>query len=178
MTDTNSFLLPERQYLAEQLTAVERCAYFALLTRRRIDWPLAAQTLQLRRLDAPWFEHLAALNERFAKLQDVLGAAMRHAAFLLAEPAPSFLHVLAFFEKHGVVASSQQWLRIRKMRNDAAHDYDIDPQVTAEHFNQIDADLPVLTDMARCLVGFCAQWLNIHPVDAQVHAAFEALATA
>jgi len=176
MTGPDVLLLPERQYLAEQLTAVERCAYFALLTRRRIDWPLAARTLQLRRLDAPWFEHLAALNERFAKLQDVLGAAMRHTAFLLAEPAPSFLHVLVFFEKHGVVVSTQQWLRIRKMRNDAAHDYDIDPQVTADHFNQIDADLPELAGMAQRLVGFCGQWLNIQPVDAQVHAAFEALA--
>ena len=171
-----ALLLPEQQYLAEQLTALERCAYFALITRSRIDWPLDTQTLHARRLDAQWFERLAALNERFAKLQDVLGAAMRHAAFLLAEPAPSFLHVLVFFEKHGVVASTPQWQRIRKMRNDAAHDYDIDPQATADHFNQIEVDLPSLAGTALRLVGFCKLWLKIEPVDAQVHVAFMELA--
>jgi hypothetical protein len=52
------------------------------------------------------FEAMAAINERFAKLQDTLGAAMRHACILAGEPVDCFLKVLSFFmKKSGVLES-------------------------------------------------------------------------
>lgn len=162
-------LVREHAYLAEQLTALERCAYFAILVAAKIAWPLTAEALREHRLDSDYFEPLAALNERFAKLQDVLGSTMRHAAFMLAEPTPTFLNVLVFFEKHQVIASVPQWHRVRKMRNDAAHDYDLDPAATAAHFNQIHEELPELVQTAVRLVAFCQQWLNCTPLDNELH---------
>lgn len=159
------------QYLAEQLTAIERCAYFALMTSERILWPVKTDSVQQHCLDAQWFEPLAALNERFAKLQDLLGSTMRHVALLLAEPAPAFLHVLVYFEKNAVIASTSNWMRIRKMRNDAAHDYDLDPHATAEHFNQLAADLPELIATTQRLVLFCREMLSVSPVDDECHLA-------
>lgn len=163
---------PERVYLAEQLTALERCAYFAVLVDGKVNWPLTAEALREHRLDGDWFEPLAALNERFAKLQDVLGSVMRHAAFMLAEPTPTFLNVLVLFEKHRVITSVAQWHRVRKMRNQAAHDYDLDPAVTAAHFNQIHAELPELVQISARLVSFCQQWLDTIPLDPELHEVF------
>jgi len=40
-----------------------------------------------RKKDNDLFEALAAINERFAKLQDTLGSAMRHSLLLSGEPA-------------------------------------------------------------------------------------------
>ncbi|WPL14144.1 hypothetical protein [Thiorhodovibrio litoralis] len=163
----------EHLYLAEQLTALERCAYFALLVDGKVTWPLTVAALREHRLDGDWFEPLAALNERFAKLQDVLGSVMRHTAFMLAEPAPTFLSVLVFFEKHRVITSVAQWHRVRKMRNQAAHDYDLQPAVTAAHFNQIHAELPELVQIAARLVSFCQQWLDCRPLDTELHEVLE-----
>ncbi len=65
-----TLLSSQKQHLAELLEAIQRCVYF---------------------LDVVLFEAMAAINERFAKLQDTLGAAMRHACILSGEPADSFL---------------------------------------------------------------------------------------
>lgn len=170
-TDSSEYS-PEAQYLAEQLIAVERCAYFALLTRKKICWPLQPEDLEIHRLDAEFFEPLAALNERFAKLQDILGAAMRNATFLLAESVPTFLHVLEFYEKHEVIESVNLWQRMRKLRNDAAHEYDIAPRATAEHFNLLEEDLCALVKMTFRFVAFVRQMLKIEPPDREIHRLF------
>jgi hypothetical protein len=95
----------ERQYLSSLLEAIQRCVYFLHASDRKITWPLDADELSVRKKDEQLFESLSAINERFAKLQDTMGAAMRHAAMLMSEPADSFLKVLAFYEKNGVIDS-------------------------------------------------------------------------
>lgn len=95
----------ERQYLSSLLEAIQRCVYFLHASDSKIAWPLDADELATRKKDEQLFEHLSAINERFAKLQDTMGAAMRHAAMLMSEPTDSFLKVLAFYEKNGVIDS-------------------------------------------------------------------------
>lgn len=89
----------ERQYLSSLLEAIQRCVYFLHASDSKIAWPLDSETLQCRKKDQALFESLAAINERFSKLQDTLAAAMRHAALLMGEPTDSFLKVLSFYEK-------------------------------------------------------------------------------
>jgi hypothetical protein len=96
----------EKQHLASLLEAVQRCVYFLDAEGSSVTWPLATQALEQRKKDKELFGALAAINERFAKLQDTLGAAMRHAMGLLSEPSETFLQVLAFFEKVGLIAST------------------------------------------------------------------------
>lgn len=72
----------ERQHLANLLEAVQRCVYFLDASERKIPLPLSPGLLEQRKTDPELFEPLAAVNERFAKLQDTLGAAMRHAVLL------------------------------------------------------------------------------------------------
>ena len=83
-------LIAQQEHLASLLEAVQRCVYFLATSDRRIPWPLTGETLTQRQKDNDLFEALAAVNERFSKLQDTLGSAMRHALILLGEQVDSF----------------------------------------------------------------------------------------
>lgn len=122
MTDV---LGQQRQYLAQLLEATQRSAWFLCQSQGKLKWPIQGTALAARSKDADLFETLAAINERFAKLQDSLAAAMRHTALLMGENADNFLKLLATFEKWVVVESSHQWQQGRIIRNMAAHDYDL-----------------------------------------------------
>ena len=83
----------EKQHLASLLEAVQRCVYFLDAAGSSVTWPLATQGLEQRKKDKELFGALAAINKRFAKLQDTLGAAMRHAMdqCYMSVPASSLL---------------------------------------------------------------------------------------
>lgn len=160
MTDALEY---EREYLAELLEAVQRSAYFLAYSKGKITWPLKGPDLAARRKDSELFETLAAINERFAKLQDILALSMRHTALLMGEQSDTFLKVLTFLEKLGVLESTELWQQSRMARNIAAHDYETNYDAIAEHFNAL-ADLaPMLLETARRLIDRIEQDLDIEP---------------
>jgi len=126
---TENILDAERQYLASLLEAIQRCVYFLHASDSKITWPLDGGELAIKKKDEQLFESLSAINERFAKLQDTMGAAMRHAAMLMGEQTDSFLKVLAFYEKTGVIDSVSSWQLCRTARNLAAHDYETEDKI-------------------------------------------------
>ena len=170
---SETLLDAERDHLASLLEAVQRCVYFLDAAARKLDWPLAGATLAARKKDTALFETLAAINERFAKLQDTVGAAMRHALPLLGESADSFLKVLVIYEKAGVVASVADWQLCRTARNLAAHEYEIRHDEIAAHFNALHGQLPFLYATARNLVALCAGALAVVPASADYAAEFD-----
>lgn len=89
----NGSLQAGGEYLADLVEAIQRCAYFLDGSISRLKWPLGPEFLESRKMDVDVFETVAAINERFAKLQDTLGAAMRCAAVLSGEQAVTFLRV-------------------------------------------------------------------------------------
>ena len=68
---------------------------------------------------------LDALAARFARLQDLLGAPFRALAYLEMPEAKTehFPDLLAFMEKMGILEDALDWGRLRKARNDIAHQY-------------------------------------------------------
>jgi hypothetical protein len=165
-------LAAEREHLANLLEAAQRCAHFLHASSQRAGWPLDGVGLKQRQKDEPLFEALAAFNERFAKLQDTLGAAMRHAALLMGENTSSFLKVLALFEKLDVIESIESWQLCRTARNLAAHDYETDYSLIAEHFNELRSLQPVLVKAAFRLLALCDHSLGIRPATADFEAEF------
>ena len=166
-------LAAEREHLANLLKAVQRCAHFLHASSSKVTWPLDGIDLKKRQKDLALFEALAAFNERFAKLQDTLGAAMRHCALLMSETNTPFLKVLALFEKLGVVESIDSWQMCRTARNLAAHDYETDYALIAEHFNELQTLQPVLVRAGSRLLVLCAQSLNILPATADFEIEFQ-----
>lgn len=158
-----NLLEPQRQYLAGLLEAIQRCVYFLDASDRSVTWPLTATMLTSRKKDTDLFEALAAVNERFSKLQDTLGAAMRHSLVLSGEQADSFIKVLAIFEKFGVVASIDEWQIARTARNLVAHDYEVDYKAVAEHFNTLHDLKAGLNATAGRFVVYCESQLSVGP---------------
>jgi len=156
-----SILDLEKQHLAELLEAIQRCVYFLDASSSKLTWPLTADLLETQKKDVTLFESMAAINERFAKLQDTLASAMRHACLLSGEPCDSFLKVLSFYEKVGVLESIESWQLCLTARNLAAHDYDIDYTEIADHFNSLKTLTPVLYMSAANFYTYCKEQLNI-----------------
>jgi len=156
-------LQAEREYLAQLLEAIQRCTYFLSASDKKVPWPLNGKDLEVRKKDEGLFESLVAINERFAKLQDTLGAAMRHAALLLGEPTDNFLKVLAVYEKASVIESIETWQRCRTARNLAAHDYETNYVVIAGHFNSLHELQNMLYQTAGRFITHCIDNLGLNP---------------
>jgi hypothetical protein len=157
-------LKAERDYLSGLLEAIQRCVYFLDAASRNIPWPLTEQVLTFRKKDNELFESLAAVNERFSKLQDSLGAAMRHSLVLSGEQADSFIKVLAIFEKFKVISSIEAWQLARTARNLAAHNYQTDYAVVAEHFNTLHALTENLYGTSKRFLSYCEAQLLVLPL--------------
>ncbi len=160
---SRAILDAERAHLSSLLEAIQRCIFFLDASKQKLSWPLQAGKIQDRKRDIDLFESLAAINERFSKLQDTLGSAMRHAALLAGEPVDSFLKVLSFYEKCGVIESMEAWQIYRATRNLAAHDYETDYAAIAGHFNTLHELLPELYGDAANFISYCKQTLAIDP---------------
>lgn len=173
-----SSLVAEREHLANLLEAVQRCTHFLHASSSKVLWPLDGQRLKRSQKDEVLFEALAAFNERFAKLQDTLGAVMRHSAVLMGETTNPFLKVLALFEKLEVIDSIESWQLCRAARNLAAHDYETDYALIAEHFNELQALYPILVKAAARLLALCAQSLGVKPATPDFEGEFQHARTA
>ena len=160
----DSVLSSEKEYLAGLLEAIQRCVYFLDAASKNIPWPLTEQILKSRKKDNDLFEALAAVNERFSKLQDSLGAAMRHSLNLSGEQADSFIKVLAIFEKFKVITSIEDWQLARTARNLAAHDYQTDYSVVADHFNTLHLLTNNLYGTANRFLNYCKDQLAVSPL--------------
>lgn len=100
---------------------------------------------------------------------------MRHSALLAAEPFDSFLKILAFFEKQGVIESISDWQRCRAVRNMAAHDYATSYAEIAEHFNLLHELSVVLLLASRHIIAWSAEQLDISPASPDFSAEFDSI---
>ncbi|WP_253446682.1 hypothetical protein [Halomonas sp. Y3] len=172
---TQDILDEQRRHMALLLEAIQRCAWFLHQSEAKIDWPIDPEWLAEHKKDVDLFETLAAINERFAKLQDSLASSMRHSALLAAEPFDSFLKILAFFEKQGVIESISDWQRCRAVRNMAAHDYATSYAEIAEHFNLLHELSVVLLLASRHIIAWSAEQLDISPASPDFSAEFDSI---
>lgn len=168
-------LSDQQRYLAQLLEAIQRCAWFLQQSRNKINWPIEGEWLAEHKKDVTLFETLAAINERFAKLQDSIASAMRHSALLAGESTDSFLKVLALFEKQGVVNATSDWQRCRAIRNIAAHDYSADYAQIAEHFNLLNELADILLVTSQRLLAWSAEQLHIFPASQDFATEFDTI---
>jgi len=159
----NNTVSEYREHLSDLLLAVQRCVYFLDGSMRRIQWPLSADQLAEHSKEVELFMALSAVNERFAKLQDTLGAAMRHAAMLAGEESDTFMKTLSHFEKVGVLPSIDHWQEMRAIRNMAAHEYGTAYEEIASHFNTLRELVPRLIYISGSFTDYCSTTLDIEP---------------
>lgn len=165
----------EKRHLSSLIEVIQRCVFFLDAAGREIEWPLTGDMLAARKKDRALFGALAAINERFGKLQDILGAAMRHSMILASEPAETFLKVIVFHEKISVLESAEKWQLCRSARNLAAHRYETDYDALAEHFNILHELEAVLYRTAFRFVAYCREQLGVGPASEDFVSEFAAI---
>ncbi|HEX7325140.1 MAG TPA: hypothetical protein VF292_07285 [Rhodanobacteraceae bacterium] len=70
-------------------------------------------------------ERVAAIVDRFCKLQDQLAGAMRHAHAMLGERQRNFHDVVTWAVTEGILPQESAWLELRSLRNRLTHEYDL-----------------------------------------------------
>lgn len=99
--------------------------------------PLTAKALQqLTDIELAVFDQFIV---RFSKLQDAMGAKLLPAVIELTHEEgelTTFIDKLNRLEKIGALNSVEQWLKLREMRNQFAHDYPNDPEIQASLLNK------------------------------------------
>lgn len=160
-----SLLEESRGHLADLLEASQRCAWYLGAGASRVRWPLTGAELAERSRDLEFYERLAAINERFGKLQDLLATTMRHLCELSGENTDSFLRVASFCHKAGILSSLEDWQACRSLRNRAAHAYGTDYTETAGHFNAMHAQIGFLTDTVIRASAYVRYTLQIQAED-------------
>lgn len=87
-------------------------------------------------------ENLAFCDQfgtRFCKLQDMMGTKVFPQILELTYESGSFntfIDKLNQLEKIGAIASAEQWITLREIRNRFSHEYPLTSEIHAENFNQ------------------------------------------
>lgn len=82
--------------------------------------------------DADLAERVEAFVSRFSRLQDTLGDKLLPALLTaLGERSASVMDNLDRAERLGLIASAEQWLAMRSLRNQMVHEYVEDAQILA-----------------------------------------------
>jgi hypothetical protein len=96
----------------------------------------AASLSELTEIELAVFDQFIV---RFSKLQDVMGAKLLPAVIELTHEEgelTTFIDKLNRLEKIGALDSVEQWLKLREMRNQFAHEYPDDPEIQSALLNK------------------------------------------
>ena len=122
-------------------------------------FPLTGQSVSdLTPMDLAIFDQFVV---RFSKLQDTMGAKLFPAVLDLTleqGELDAFIDKLNRLEKIGAISSASQWLLLREMRNQFAHDYPADPEIQAGLLNKAYALAAVMLDVLTEVTNFGAKY--------------------
>ncbi|WP_151703779.1 hypothetical protein [Nitrincola alkalilacustris] len=100
---------------------------------------------------------------RFSKLQDAMGAKLLPMILEITHEQgdlSTFIDKLNRLEKIGAIPSTQQWLLLREMRNQFAHDYPEDPEIQASLLNKAFSQATILLDVFAHATAFAAKYIK------------------
>lgn len=141
------------------LPALRECALHQ--ARMSSAWVEAVDFSSLREgaTDVLTEEEIRTLDQlvfRFGKLQDAIGTRLLPAMLQLVQEwqeGEPFLDKLNRAEKLGMLSSVEQWLWLRELRNQTAHEYPDNPAVMIENLRRLVAHVPALVAVYQHLAA-------------------------
>lgn len=98
-------------------------------------------------------EKVEAFTSRFARLQDTVGdKLLPNWLRALGEQVGAAIDNLDKAEKLGMLASADQWLEIRQLRNQMVHEYIESPEVLGNALETAKAYHPAMTAFAQAML--------------------------
>ncbi len=145
-------LFAEQQaLLAHQLQVLTRLEQGIAFSLARL--PAALDLDELRKPEIA--ERVAALNDRFTKLQNQLAGALRHAHAMLGERYRSYADVVAWAVRLSILPDAPTWLELRALRNRLTHDYDLETESALDLIQLIRSSTDGLSGIIRRFATMC-----------------------
>lgn len=134
---------------------VEREARHLRSTDMRLfEQPFTAERARLLESDLALAERVDAFAARFSRLQDTLADKLVPALLrALQEPVGAGIDNLDRAERLEWIASVDQWLEARRLRNLMIHEYIDDPDVLADALQRGHAFVPTLQAAAEAMLA-------------------------
>jgi hypothetical protein len=149
-----STLFAEQQALqAHQFSIPARLEQGIAYSMQRLPATLGLQDLQQPAIA----ERIAALNDRFTKLQDQRAGALRRAHAMLGERYRSVADVVAWAVRVNIPPDTAAWLELCALRNRLTHDYDLEAESALELIALIRSSVEVLSGIIRRFEASCRE---------------------
>lgn len=112
----------------------------------KVDFPISVETYQ--NFDSEQIRCIDQFIFRFSKLQDAIGAKIFRCTLELLDEDVSSLpmrDILNRLERFNLIPSAEEWVYIRELRNEIAHDYPLYENDIVAILNELITKLNVIT---------------------------------
>lgn len=131
----------------------KECAHLAITDQRLFDDPFTVERARQIDCDPDQAEQVDAFVGRFGRLQDTLGDKLLPALLIaLGETPAAVIDNLDRAERLELIVSADEWMTMRKLRNQMVHEYVEDPIILASALQAAHEFVPVLTLAADRLI--------------------------
>ena len=118
------------------------------------EQPITTVALESLEGDLRFSEQIDAFVTRFNRLQDTLGDKMLPSLLAFnAENIGTMIDNLDKAERFGWINSTDQWLEIRKLRNQMVHEYIEDLDILSDALNQAHSSVNILIQTAENMLN-------------------------
>lgn len=139
-------------------TVALESSHLQLTDGRLFQLPMDAERARSLRTDADLAERVDAFVARFGRLQDTLADKLLPELLKeLAEPVGPAIDNLGKAERFGWLASVDDWLLVRKLRNRMIHEYVRDPAELAQALQAAHEAVPMLVQAAQQMAQAAAR---------------------
>ncbi|NMG14904.1 hypothetical protein [Aromatoleum bremense] len=128
------------------------CAHLATTDHRLFDQPFTPDRARQLATDPDLAERVDAFVGRFARLQDTLGDKLLPQILVALDEKPgAAIDNLDRAERLGFIESTDEWITIRKLRNQMVHEYVEDMLVLSDALQAGHRFVPVLIGAADAM---------------------------
>ncbi len=146
-------LKAQRLLLGQQLDVLHRLLTGLHFSLSRLD----DATVLAVSDDPEVAERIAAMTDRFCKLQDQLAASLKHAFNLTGAHYRSYDDVVRWACAVNIAASSTLWMELRALRNQLTHEYDTQSEQAIDLVHNIRDATTDLQAMVNRYTAWCQQ---------------------
>lgn len=145
--------------LAERLrflirVACKECMHLQTTDQRLFAAPFTSQTVAQLDRDPDLAERVEAFASRFGRLQDTLGDKLLPLLLrALGEKPAAAIDNLDRAERLGLLGSADEWMAMRRIRNQMVHEYIEDPEVLTSALLTGHAFVPALIATVNAVVA-------------------------
>lgn len=157
MTDNIGALNAQRLLLGQQLNVLHRLLAGLHFSLSRLD----DSTVLAVAVNPDVAERIAALTDRFCKLQDQLAASLKHAFNLTGAHYRSYDDVVRWACAVNIADSPTLWMELRALRNQLTHEYDTQSEQAIDLVHSIRDATADLQNMVNRYTAWCQQH-NLH----------------